>query len=186
MELLTPIGRLVKGHPMKGSTVDKMKKPLTFKDGSPRTNYWMYVAIKKTNKKMLQFINDVEAAAREEFPRLKGGCVYPSKSINWKIEDGDTYPKDKSQGFEGCYIIRFSTSFMPQVIDAQSKQNIEFPDQIKTGDYVQVYVKVSGNGSTSEPGLYMNQLAVSKTADGEEIKTTVDYSGMFDEADVPL
>jgi len=49
LELLTPVGRMVQGNPFDGRTKNREGRPLTFKDGSPRADYFFAIAIEKTN-----------------------------------------------------------------------------------------------------------------------------------------
>jgi len=190
MELLTPIGRIVQGTPFTFSTTNKKGLPLTFKDGNPRKSYWFSMAVKKTNKLVDRFIDSLVEAAKADYPSHKDMITFPSENFSWKIIDGDHKDWCDRDGYSGCWVFKFGTSFAPQIIDGKTKEELISDQQFKTGDYAQVYVRVAGNGDTDfrrgNPGIYLNQLAVSKVTDGEPIQQKTDYSSVFDKVDVDL
>ena len=57
-------------------------------------------------------------------------------------------------------------------------------DVIKRGHYVRVYGSVKGNGSTSQPGVYLNFSMVEHVCFGDEIKTGPDGAAVFGGAPV--
>lgn len=183
MELLTPTGRIVQGTPFTYSSTNEKGVPLTFRDGSPRKSYWFSMSVKKTNKKMNEFIDCLVSAAKADYPDHAASIKFPLDFFSWKVLDGDDEEWSSRDGWAGCWILKFQTSFPPQVLNAATKEEILIPDQFKTGDYAQVYVRVGGNGNefkrNSKPGIYLNQLAVCKIADGDPIQNKPDYSSVF-------
>ena len=180
--LVSPMGRMVQGHPLRPITKDMQGNPLRpFRDGTPRQNFFLAVAVKKSNKKIDFFMETIENVARNAFPRIKNlSC--PSYNFSWKIKDGDI-PNSEGEikeGFEGCWIIRFSNCFCSEVVDLQTRQPIINQEGIKCGDYVQVVASIKGNGNKEKPGLYLNQLSVGKVMDGEPIINKRSYIDMFD------
>ena len=131
------------------------------------------------------------ATAHAAFP---GGdkSVAMSRDFSWKIEDGDSKTigvKSKSkippcdrEGYKGCWIIRFSSSFAPKIYDARDPANpviLDTPGAVVPGYYVQVVGTMAGNTGKS-PGIYINHGAVGLRAYGAEIKSAgVDVAGKF-------
>jgi len=112
--------------------------------------------------------------------------------FSWKIIDGDSkvvstkskskIPPCEREGFAGCWVLRFSSSFAPKIYDARDAANpvlLEGKDAIVPGYYVQVVGSMAGNTGKS-PGIYINHAAVGLRAYGKEIKTAgVDVTGKF-------
>lgn len=81
----------------------------------------------------------------------------------WKIVDGDspemsggTPPKPINQyeGFPGCWIVKFTSEFPPNLCD-KNYQPLP-PGTAKIGDYYQVSGTVVHNEDTGKPGVYIN------------------------------
>jgi hypothetical protein len=180
MELLSPIGRIVQGHPLVARTKNMQGVPLTFKDGSPRNTFFFAIAIKKTNKKFADMLAAVYSEAESGFPQLKGKLKFPSEKFSWKMRDGDDEEYVDREGFAGCWIVSFSNSFVSEVVDLETRSPILSESGIKCGDYVQVYFRVKPNGNREKPGVYMNQLSVGKRMDGDPIINKVSYVNVFD------
>jgi hypothetical protein len=179
-DILSPVGRLVQGHPLVAKDKNMQGAPLTFRNGEPRSNFFFAIAVKKSNKKFDVMMESVKNEAESGFPILRGKLQFPSEKFSWKIVDGDLPEHEDKQGFAGCWIMKFSNSFVSEVVDLQTRQGIISQDQLKCGDYVQVFFRCKANGNKEKPGVYLNQLSVGKVMDGEEIVNKTSYINVFD------
>jgi len=175
----TPVGRLVQGSLYKGSTTDAEGNPLVIKSGpnagQPRTDYFFALAIPKGNEQSWaqtewgKMIYDVGVKG---FPNGQ----YNAPTFAWKIIDGDsTVPNRRGrkpcdrEGFKGHWVLNFSSGYAPRIFNANGSQALTDPDHVKLGYYVQVAGTVSGNGSTQQPGVYLNHSMVALAGFGPEI-----------------
>ena len=180
VKFTTPVGRIVMGSLYKPNTTDAEGKPLVVKSGpnagQPRTNYFFALAIPKGQERAWhetawgQLIVGVGYAA---FPQAA-----QSPSFAWKIEDGDSAIPNKNgrkpcenEGWKGNWILKFSGGFAPKVYrqDGGAFVQVMEPDFVKPGYFAQVAATVDGNGSTSQPGVYLNHQMVCFSAYGPEI-----------------
>ena len=67
---------------------------------------------------------------------------------------------------------------MGVVPGADGTQQIVEPDAVKLGYYVQVFGNVGGNGSASQPGVYVNHNAVALAGYGPEISVGLDTASV--------
>ncbi len=167
--LWTPSGRMVQGHPMDTQTKDMDGNLLTNKDGQPRVKYFLAIAIAKTDPAWPAFYSQLQAVGQAGFPQ--GQSLQPD--FSWKVTDGDDPVNAAKPGFPGCWILKCSNGFKPDVYDENS-QVIVTKEQLHRGDFVRANVSISANGSTTRPGVYVNPRFVQKTGYGEEIKTGPD------------
>lgn len=198
VEFTSPPGRIVWGSLYDPNTKDFDGNPMAIKKGvdagKPTQRYEFGVAIPKTQA---HFANEpvwgqlAWATAHAAFP---GGEASPAMrpDFSWKITDGDSTvvpPKSKSkvppvqhEGFKGCWVVKFSSSFAPKIYDARDVNNpvlLEGKDAIVAGHVVQVVGSMAGNTGNS-PGLYINHLAVGLRAYLPEIRTSgIDVTGKF-------
>ena len=179
--LTTPVGIMVQGHPLRPITKDMQGRPLTFSDGSPRQSFFLAIAVSKTNEKIKDFLDGVKEIANDEFPRLRGNLEFPSKNFAWKITDGDDPNESHKKGFAGCWVIKMSNSFCPEVVDLDSREDILSETGLKCGDYVRAVVSVKGNYNKEKPGVYMNVVSVGKIMDGDPIINKKSYIDFFKE-----
>lgn len=178
-DFTTPVGRLVMGSPYKGRDKDAEGKPLVVKNGpnagQPRLDYYLAVAIPKGSEthwnqtKWGDLIWQTGAAA---FPQ--GQSVAPT--FAWKVADGDSAVPNKRgnkpcdrEGHRGHWVLNFSSSFPPEIYNADGSQRIQEPGAVKLGYYVQIAGNVEGNKSMSQPGVYLNHRMVALSAAGPEI-----------------
>ena len=184
---LTPVGRLVQGHPMKFQSKNMQGQPLTNKDGTPRVTYFAAIALPKTDPATTEFINTLHAIAQADFPQ--GHSQH--SNFSWKYMDGDLPEHAQKEGFPGHYVVRAANGFAPKCIKDEGGTLVELHDesQIKRGHYVRFYVGVSGNGQTGQnqtAGLYINLSMVQWLAYGPEIQTGPDANEVFGNAPVAL
>lgn len=196
-ELLTPVGRLVQGDCFEGQTTDAEGNPLVIKNGpnagQPRVDYFMAIAIAKTDPGWPAIWEAIKAEAIKGFPHLTAH-IQPLASpadigqlqFAFKVTDGDsTLPNKKGvvpsskPGFPGNWVIGFSGGFAPKVYTKGGAELITNPELVKRGYYVRIYGSVKGNGSAQQPGVYLNHSMVELVGYGEEIVTGPSGDAIF-------
>jgi hypothetical protein len=89
----------------------------------------------------------------------------------WKIKDGDSAIPNRrgkkpcdNEGWPGHWVVFFSGGYAPRVYQippgAKDPVTWEQKDAVQPGDYVEVYGNVSGNGSQTQPGIFINHSMV--------------------------
>jgi len=174
----TPVGRLVSGSITKPQTTDAEGRPLVYKTGAdagkPRTSYFFAIALEKKGEPHWAHTTwgaEIWKVGHEAFP--SGQADHPA--FAWKVEDGDSQIPNKSgkknidrEGYRGCWILKWSSSFPPKTFNADGSAAID-PESIKPGYFIQVNGSVQGNGSAQQPGVYLNHSMVALAAYGPEI-----------------
>jgi len=183
VDILTPVGRLVSGDPFTANDKDANGNPLLIKSGpnagQPTVNYYVAIAIAKTDVGYNELWAQIHGEGRRGFPQLfdaAGACLNPA--FSWKITDGDSQvpnsnnnkPCDR-EGWPGNWIIHFSGSFAPKCYTAGGAELIVDPNAIKRGYFIRVSGSVKSNGNAQKPGVYLNHSMIELIAYGEEIKT---------------
>lgn len=175
-EILSPVGRIVWGHPLKAQKqTDDDGKPKLDDDGVQKLAWSFGLAIPKTEA--TEVFAAMTAAASEEYP---GG--FPN-DFAWKYKDGDTgvdakgNPLNAKPGYAGCVVLAVTTYYQAPpfyVYDYVKSQYVPAEaDKLKTGDYVRVQLQFVGHKPASpraKPGLYVNPQFVLFYEAGEEIK----------------
>ncbi len=189
--ILTPVGRLVQGDCFAFQSKDAEGNPLIIKTGpnagQPRVEYFMAIAIPKTDAGYPELWADIHTVARTAFPSLfdaAGNCIQPK--FAFKVTDGDSAipntrgakPCDK-EGFPGNWILNFSGGFAPTCYTAGGKELIIAPEMLKRGDYIRIYGSVTGNDSQQQPGIYLNHSMVERVGFGEEINSGPSGDSVF-------
>jgi len=189
IELLTPVGRLVQGSPFTPNTKDATGAPLVYKTGAnagqPRSDYYMAIAIPKTDPGLTELFEKITRAAHAGFP----GGQYNSPNFAWKFMDGDGtdsngQPYANREGFAGCYIFKFSGGFPPTCYAKGGLGVLTDPESIKRGYYIRIYGSTTGNGSAQQPGIYLNHNMVELIGYGDEIISGPDGAAIFGGAPV--
>lgn len=178
--LTTAVGRIVMGDLYKGNTTDAEGKPLTIKTGpnagQSRVNFFFALAIPKGTEQHWAHTTwgaIIWRKGHEAFPQAA-----QSPAFAWKIEDGDsTVPNKKgkkpcdNEGWAGHWVVKFSGGYSPKVYRQDGAGFVQVTDEgyIKPGYYVEVSGNVDGNGSQSQPGVYLNHSMVCFRAFGPEI-----------------
>jgi hypothetical protein len=170
IEITTPVGRLVAGHPMIGhpQTDDKTGQPKLNKDGTPQLQFYMGLAIQKGTEQhwnQTPWGQQIWNEALSSFPNGEHGMA----AFSWKITDGDSQipnkkmkkPCDK-EGFPGHWIINASNGFAvscyrPGKYNPLTDQ-IQTKEEIKCGDYARLVISAKGNSAVppNTPGVYLN------------------------------
>lgn len=189
-QFTSPVGRIVMGSLYKPNTTDAEGKPLVVKNGpnagQARSNFFFALAIPKAPGQTHWAQRPAELAADKpywgELIWQVGHGAFPqaaqSPAFAWKIEDGDSQVPNKkgrkpcdNEGWAGHWILKYSGGFAPKVYrqDGASYVQVTETDYIKAGHFVEVAGTVDGNGSQSQPGIYLNHSMVCFRAYGPEI-----------------
>ena len=180
VNITSPVGRIVMGSLYDPSTTDAEGKPLVVKTGpnagQPRVNYFFALAIPKGTEPHWAHTawgQQIWAVGNQAFPNAA-----QSPAFAWKIEDGDSQIPNKkgrkpcqNEGWPGHWILKFSGGFAPKVYQQEGAGYVQVmqKDFCKPGYFVEVAFSVEGNGSQSQPGVYLNHSMVCFRAYGPEI-----------------
>ena len=164
--LLTPAGRMVQGDCFAGSDKDQNGRPRVDKSGQPKMQWYIGLAIAKTDPDFAVFWGQVQQKAAIDFPNGAAGMP----TFAWKLIDGDAPEHAGKEGFPGHYILRLTTGYAPTVIDT-AYQVLTDPNAVKRGYFLQVSVSVAGNGEppNGKPGVYINPMQIMLIGYGVEI-----------------
>lgn len=177
-DILFPIGRLVRGSLYKGQDKDAEGKPLVIKSGvnagQPRLDFYFAVAIPKGPEQhwaQTEWGAVIWGVGHAAFPQAAQAPTFA-----WKVIDGDSaVPNRKgrkpcdTEGYKGNWVVQFSSGYAPRIFSADGTQQITEPDAVKLGYFVQVYGSCDGNGSQSQPGVFVNHSMVAMAGYGPEI-----------------
>lgn len=180
LNITSPVGRIVMGDLYKGSTTDAEGKQLVVKTGpntgKPRVNFFFALAIPKTGEPHWAHTpwgKQIWETGNRAFPNAA-----QSPAFAWKIEDGDSQIPNKrgrkpceNEGWPGHWIVKFSGGFAPKIYEQQNGSYVQLTEEgrVKPGYFAEVAFSVEGNGSQSQPGVYMNHSMVCFRAYGTEI-----------------
>lgn len=195
-QILTPVGRLVQGDCFEGQTKDAEGNPLVIKNGpnagQPRVDYFIAIAIPKTDVTYNELWTTIHSEARAAFPSLfdtSGNCINPT--FAFKVTDGDSQvPNSKGvkpcdrQGFAGHWVLNFSGGYAPKcyIKENGAYKLVTDPSIIKCGYYIRIAGTVKGNGSQQKPGVFLNHSMVELVGYGEEIITGPNADAVFGSA----
>lgn len=189
-QVTTPEGRIVQGHPVDRQPVlDDNRQPV-MENGVAKTQTFFALAIPKGGEQSWQqtpWGSQVVAAAKDPENGYPNG-EWQRPDFSWKVEDGDSTIPNKNgianntrEGFPGHWIIKCSTNFDVPCFPAgnvtddaryNAVTKISDPENYpKTGDYIQVALRLKGNKPAKSPGVYMNPIATIRTRPGAEIST---------------
>ena len=182
---VTPVGRLVQGSLSQGSTKSFKGEDLVWKSGpnqgQPRTEYYVGLAIPKTDPGVAELFAAMQATATAGYP----GGESQLPDFAWKYIDGDTVdakgkPYAEREGHAGCYIFRLSTSYPVKCSQPDSRGNqVVIPaEQIKKGYYIRIAGSVTA-GDKVNPSIFMNMNMCELVGYGEEIVSGPDANAVF-------
>jgi hypothetical protein len=179
IEIATPVGRIVWGHPTKSKNKTR-KNPSTganevvLKDGQPVQQWSLGVAFPKA-----EFQAAIWPAMAQE-----AATVFPNGTppkFSWKYQDGDGIddqgkPFNLREGYAGCYVLAISSELMaPPLFKLNGGKYDQLPgDAVKCGDYVVCGLNIKANvpvDRTHTPGLYINPLGIEFVGYGTEIQS---------------
>ena len=174
----TPVGRLLMGSPYKAQTTDAEGKPLVNKSGpnigQTKVQYFFAVGIPKGTEQhwsQTEWGSKIWAVGHAAFPQQAQG-----RAFAWKVVDGDSQEPNRNgkkpcdrEGYRGNWVVSFTSGFAPKIYNKDGSAQIVEPDAVKLGYYVQVNGDVDGNGSSQQPGVFINHSMVALSAYGTEI-----------------
>ena len=174
--------------------------------GQPNPQYFVAGAVPKGDPAWPEFWRTLVTEAVRAFPNLfphgaqaveaivaaggpsqipQGWVVHPQ--FAFKVIDGDgldTNGKSNAtkDGFAGCWVVRFASSYPPRLFYAgryAPHEQIQEKGAIKRGYYIRINGTVEGNAQASKPGLYVNLDMVELSAYGAEIVSGPDANEAF-------
>jgi len=178
---VTPVGRIVQGDAFKPNTTNQQGVPLTDKLGQPRVEFYLALAIEKTNPDWPAFKAQLDQVAAQAWP----GGQFNAPNFSDKITDGDGLDNNgvlnsTKEGFAGCWVLKASNGFTPQrVAQAGAVVLNEESGQLKRGDYARLVVTASGNNNQQKPGIYVNLNIIEFIGFGEAIVGGPDASELL-------
>ena len=175
LQMWTPVGRIVQGHPLEVQNTKMNGAPLTDKAGNPRVEYFVAVAVAKIDPAMVQIWQQFQTAAAAGFPG--GEATWPT--FAWKIIDGDLPQHAQKTGFPGHWVFRCSTGFEIKCYTNGGGSQIVDQAQIKRGYYGRVYLSIRPNGDPVKPGLFVNPSVFELVGYGEEIASGPDGAALI-------
>jgi hypothetical protein len=172
-QILTPVGRIVWGHPGKSQVKkdQKTKQPI-LRDGKPVEQWAFGVAFPK----------DVFNA--QVWPQLhaEASTVYPQgfpPTFSWKFKDGDSIdragkPYSAREGYAGHFVLTISTeAFAPPMFKFENGAYRQITaEEIKCGDYIVLNLNAKANKPidvSHTPGIYINPNGIELVGYGQEI-----------------
>ena len=185
IDLTTPVGRLVGGHPMvmRPNKDEKTGLPKMQKDNvTPSMSVYIGLAIPKGAEQhwnQTEWGAKIHAEALASFPNGE----YQMDAFSWKIIDGDSQVPNKKmkkpcdrEGYPGHWVIQASSSLgLPKCYNV-GKYNpltdqIQQKEMIKPGDYARLVLSIKGNGAVhpNTPGVYMNPTIFELYQPGQQI-----------------
>lgn len=182
IEITSPVGRLVGGHPMKQTPVtDKSGAPKLKADGvTPRMETYLAIAIAKGAETHWNQTAWGQLMVQEATAGWPNG-EYNAPDYAWKVTDGDSMipnkkgnkPCDK-EGFPGHWVIHCKTELGTvksyHVGKYAPEQQIQNANEIKPGDYCRVMMNVKANNPSESPGNYVNPELFELSRAGQEIQ----------------
>lgn len=185
-DILLPVGRFVAGSLTTPQTTDAEGRPLLVKTGAqtgqPREDWFFAVAIPKAG-----FASWWDTEWGKQIYGV-GAAAFPnhiqSPKFAWKVSDGDsTIPNTKGkkpcdrEGYPGNFIVHLSSGFAPKTYNKDGSASIDAA-VIKPGHWLEVQCNVVGNGSTQQPGVFINHSMIAYAGYGDEINLGADASAV--------
>ena len=180
---VTPVARLIHGHPMKQNlkTNRKTEQPVLDKAGQQVKEIYIGIAIPKAGEadwKDTEWGKQIVMAATDaEF----GYDVAMTKrtDFSWKVIDGDSDVPNKEGNVPnqdpykvGHWVLHLNTR-IPYNCYHIGKYSpldaIQDANAIKLGDYVRVNIMARGNKPSETPGVYLNPNLLELSRQGEAI-----------------
>lgn len=179
-QILTPVGRIVWGHPIKPSPILEQDgpnagKPKLDEQGQPKFAYSFGIAF--TRAEFEQHIwPAMWAEASKAFPNgVPQGFAWKYKDANAVDKKGKLY--SDREGYAGCMVLTI-TSNLPNppaayvFVPATNSYRQIAANEVKTGDYVRVLTNFKVNVPKDvrySPSLYVNPESVEFVGYGTEI-----------------
>lgn len=183
VQIVTPVGRLVAGHPLDAFPVtdDRTNQPKLDAAGQPRTSTFVALAIPKGQEQhwnQTEWGSQIYAVGQQGWPNGE----YNSPQFAWKITDGDSAVPNKrgrkpcdQEGYHGHWVLNCSTELSVNCFHAgrySPGQEIRRKEEIKRGDYVRLVLNIKDNNPSQTPGVYINPTIFELFRAGVEIKSS--------------
>lgn len=181
IEIITPIGRLVGGHPMVANPVidDRTGTPKLQADGvTPRTEVYFGLALPKDGEahwNQTEWGAKIYQQAVADWPAGE----HAAPAFAWKIVDGDSQVPNKRgrkpcdrEGYPGHWVLSLATGLPVKCYHSgkyDPTQQIQNKNEIKPGDYCRALVVCRGNAPSQSPGVYLNPSLFELSRAGTEI-----------------
>ncbi len=186
LKIKFPVGRMVSGSIYNPVTKDPKGNPLVYKSGAkkdqPRIKFDFGVAIAKQPGHT--HWNQTDWGAQFHNFAVATMAAYVGRDdFAFKIVDGDSTKPNKENkrpcdrnGFPGHWVVYFSNSNAPKLVNKDGSAYILEKDALKCGYYIEVFSTIKPNGDSGNPGMYNSPEIVSLQYYGEEISYTPDPS----------
>lgn len=180
---VTPVGRLIHGHPIKQNTRtdDVTKLPVIGKDGQPVKEVYIGVAIQKgaeTDWKDTDWGKQIMSAALDAENGYDSATTR-RPDFSFKVVDGDSDIPNKNgiapntDPYKRGHWVLNMTTRIPYPCYHVGKYSpldaIQDVNAIKLGDYVRVNIVAKGNKPAKSPGVYLNPNLLELSRPGEAI-----------------
>jgi len=173
---VTPTGRMISGAIFQPSSKGYQGKQLE------TPVYYIQIAIPKTDPGLPALFGNIQGAAAAGFFAGEN----QRQDFAWKFKDGDLPENSQKEGWAGCFVFTFRTTFAPNaIVDINSQQIID-PHAIKPGYQVRVAYSCKANGNAQKPGVYLNFNMVQLVSVDKEIQTGPAASEVFAAPAAPL
>lgn len=184
-EILTPVGRLVQGHPMEIRNVtDDHGQPKMNRNNEQQQEVFVALAIPKGNEShwnQTEWGQQIHAAGQAGWPTGE----WQAPTFAWKIIDGDsTIPNKKGkrpcdqEGMPGHWVVQAKNGFMPDCFaHGNYGQQVMRKETFKTGDYVRLILTSKGNAPSQSPGVYINLMGCELVQAGQAIVSASSIDG---------
>ena len=160
----SPVGRLLKSYIFEPRQTDVFGRPKP----QDKWRYEAWIAIRKDDPNFDGYWAQIAAIAQRDWPNGE----FNNQAFSWKYKDGDgmtskgtPYPAH----CHGCHLLSFTSSFAPQVFNAQNQQIALENQAAKAGDYVEIYGNFKGNATPTKPGIFLNLNMIRIVAFGDAI-----------------
>lgn len=180
--VLSPVGRLVQGHPMELQDVtdDRTKQPKLKLDGSKVQQVYIGMAFPKGDQAFEQIRAGMAQVAQRDWPSGE----WRAPAFAWKIIDGDSVdkkgkPYSDRPGFAGHWVLKCASGYVGQVVGPDGVRVITDANEVKRGFYGRVYLSIKGNNPSQSPGLYVNIGFFQLMYAGEVINSGPDVSAVL-------
>ena len=179
VNLTTPVGRLVMGSMYEPQRKDMAGNPLVVKRGpnagQPLVKYFFAVAFAKAPGEM-HWNQTSWGAIIWKFAHDAWGAIADAPAFAYKVVDGDSQiPNVKGvkpasrEGYPGHWVVSFSSSFAPNLYNANGSMPLTAEQVIKCGYYIQINCDIDSNNEQTKPGIYINHKMVAFSGFGQEI-----------------
>jgi len=177
--IITPVGRIVQGHPMEPNTKGYNGNVAVNKNGDPKTSYFFSLAIEKVNPDWLNFWQQIIDYTHQVYPGGESNAV----TFKWKYLDGDSLDHAGKDGFAGCHVLKLSQGFVPTLVDKTG--NGMDGTQLNRGDFVRAQISVGPNRENApNTGIFLNPSMVQHVAFGTAISAGPDAGEVFGNAQI--